>query len=86
MQLFSEQGFDGTSTRAIAEAAGVNEALIFRHFRSKEDLFWSVLSDMSSAGVAHVGFASSSNPIRMLARCWWELPKTYWSAQAMTPR
>ena len=45
MQLFSEQGFDGTSTRAIAEAAGVNEALIFRHFRSKEELFWAVLSD-----------------------------------------
>lgn len=45
MKLFSEQGFDGTSTRAIAEAAGVNEALIFRHFRTKEDLFWAVLSD-----------------------------------------
>src|SRR5215467_13745344 len=45
MKLFSEQGFDGTSTREIAEAAGVNEALIFRHFRNKEDLFWAVLSD-----------------------------------------
>jgi len=45
MKLFSEQGFDGTSTREIAQAAGVNEALIFRHFRTKEDLFWAVLSD-----------------------------------------
>ncbi len=45
MKLFSEQGFDGTSTHEIAEAAGVNEALIFRHFRTKEDLFWAVLSD-----------------------------------------
>lgn len=45
MKLFSEQGFDGTSTRQIAEAAGVNEALIFRHFRTKEELFWEVLSD-----------------------------------------
>ena len=45
MKLFSDKGFDGTSTREIAEAAGVNEALIFRHFRSKEDLFWAVLSD-----------------------------------------
>ncbi len=45
MKLFSEQGFDGTTTREIAEAAGVNEALIFRHFRTKEDLFWAVLSD-----------------------------------------
>ena len=45
MKLFSERGFDGTSTREIAQAAGVNEALIFRHFRTKEDLFWAVLSD-----------------------------------------
>jgi AcrR family transcriptional regulator len=45
MKLFSGQGFDGTSTREIAQAAGVNEALIFRHFRTKEDLFWAVLSD-----------------------------------------
>jgi AcrR family transcriptional regulator len=45
MKLFSEQGFDGTTTREIAEAAGVNEALIFRHFRTKENLFWAVLSD-----------------------------------------
>jgi AcrR family transcriptional regulator len=45
MKLFSKQGFDGTSTREIADAAGINEALIFRHFRTKEDLFWAVLSD-----------------------------------------
>jgi AcrR family transcriptional regulator len=45
MKLFSEQGFDGTSTRQIADAAGITEAIIFRHFRTKEDLFWAVLSD-----------------------------------------
>jgi AcrR family transcriptional regulator len=45
MKLFSEQGFDGTSTRQIAEAAEINEALIFRHFKTKEDLYWSVLQD-----------------------------------------
>jgi AcrR family transcriptional regulator len=50
MKLFSDQGFDGTTTREIAEAAGVNEALIFRHFRTKEDLFWAVLSDRVERG------------------------------------
>ncbi len=45
MKLFSEQGFDGTSTREIAEAAGINEAIIFRHFKTKEDLYWAVLAD-----------------------------------------
>jgi AcrR family transcriptional regulator len=45
MKLFSEQGFDGTSTREIAKAAGINEAIIFRHFKTKEDLYWAVLAD-----------------------------------------
>jgi AcrR family transcriptional regulator len=45
MRLFSEQGFHGTTTREIAEAAGVNEAIIFRHFASKEELYWAVVSD-----------------------------------------
>ena len=45
LQLFSRQGFDATTTRAIAQLAGVNEAIIFRHFTSKEELYWAVLSE-----------------------------------------
>ena len=41
--LFARQGFAGTTTRQIAQQAEVNEALIFRHFPSKEDLYWAVL-------------------------------------------
>jgi AcrR family transcriptional regulator len=37
--LFSEAGFDGVSIRAIAEAAGVNIALIGYYFGGKEGLF-----------------------------------------------
>jgi AcrR family transcriptional regulator len=42
-RLFSRQGFSGTTTRQIAETAGVTEALVFRHFPSKEELYWDVL-------------------------------------------
>ncbi len=42
-QLFARQGFNGTTTRHIAQASRVNEALIFRHFPSKEDLYWAVI-------------------------------------------
>jgi len=42
-ELFARQGFDGTTTRQIAQAARVNEAVIFRHFPSKEDLYWAII-------------------------------------------
>lgn len=44
-KLFARQGYEGTTTRQIAEAAEVNEAIIFRHFTTKEDLYWAVIED-----------------------------------------
>jgi AcrR family transcriptional regulator len=41
--LFAQQGFEGTTTRQIAERARVNEAIIFRHFPTKEDLYWAII-------------------------------------------
>jgi len=41
--LFARQGYHGTSTREIALLAGVSENTIFRHFTSKEDLFWATI-------------------------------------------
>jgi AcrR family transcriptional regulator len=38
-ELFSSQGYSGTSTREIAEKAGVSETLMFRYFGSKVGLF-----------------------------------------------
>ncbi len=39
LQLFSEKGFSGTRTKEIARLAGISEALVFRHFKSKEELY-----------------------------------------------
>jgi len=38
-KVFAEKGFDGTTTRELAEAAGVSEALLFKHFPNKEALY-----------------------------------------------
>lgn len=38
-RVFAAKGFDGTTTRALADAAGVSEALLFKHFPNKEALF-----------------------------------------------
>src|SRR5579875_1615464 len=37
-EIFSHKGFRGTTTREVAERAGVNEATLFRHFGNKEAL------------------------------------------------
>ncbi|GAA3666365.1 TetR family transcriptional regulator [Nocardioides ginsengisoli] len=37
--LFADRGFEGASVRAIAAEAGVDPALVIRHFGSKEALF-----------------------------------------------
>ena len=42
-ELFSRQGFKGTTTRQIAQQARIKEAIIFRHFPQKEDLFWTII-------------------------------------------
>ena len=43
MSLFSQRGFRGTTTKEIALAAGVSEAMVFRHFATKEELYSAIL-------------------------------------------
>lgn len=43
MRLFSQHGFRGTTTKEIAAAAGVSEAMVFRHFATKEELYSAIL-------------------------------------------
>jgi len=47
--LFARRGYRGTTTREIAERAGINEALLFRHFPSKEKLYWTLIEELCSA-------------------------------------
>ena len=42
--LFARKGFAGTTTRELAEAGGISEALLFRHFPSKRMLYREILS------------------------------------------
>ncbi|WP_206424348.1 TetR/AcrR family transcriptional regulator [Cohnella candidum] len=38
IDLMAEKGYDGTTTKEIAAAAGVNEVTLFRHFGTKQKL------------------------------------------------
>lgn len=41
--LFSQRGFRGTTTKEIAAAAGVSEAMLFKHFATKQELYSAIL-------------------------------------------
>jgi AcrR family transcriptional regulator len=43
VSLFSQRGFRGTTTKEIAHAAGISEAMVFRHFATKEELYAAIL-------------------------------------------
>ncbi len=43
MSLFSKNGFAGTTTKKIAEAAGVSEATVFKYFSNKEKIYTDIL-------------------------------------------
>ena len=50
VSLFSNRGFRGTTTKEIAQAAGVSEAMVFRHFATKEELYAAILDHKVCAG------------------------------------
>ena len=52
VRLFSERGFRGTTTRALAQACGVSEPVLYEHFRSKRDLYIAIIDAKSQEGVA----------------------------------
>jgi len=44
-RLFAKKGFNGTTTKEIAKAAGISEALVFKHFPTKRALYAAILAE-----------------------------------------
>jgi AcrR family transcriptional regulator len=44
LELFAANGFDGVSIADIANAAGVSQGALYRHYVSKEELAWTLFS------------------------------------------
>lgn len=60
VSLFSQRGFVGTTTKEIAQAAGVSEAMVFRHFANKQELYSAILDHKACSG-------DSMNPEALVA-------------------
>ena len=46
LELFTEQGYDKTSLREIAERLGITKAALYYHFRNKEDILGTFAEQM----------------------------------------
>jgi AcrR family transcriptional regulator len=77
-ELFAERGTEGASVREIAAGAGVNHALVFRHFGSKERLVRVVLDrlldalveEFRAAGVDPASLAAVGESVAGRERLW----------------
>jgi AcrR family transcriptional regulator len=71
--LFARWGYTATTTAAIAEAAGITEPILYRHFKTKQELFVAITRDMSKQTIEHwkhliEGSAGPVEQIRHIAR------------------
>jgi AcrR family transcriptional regulator len=60
LRLFTERGYDATSTSQIAKRAGMSAGVFYRYFKDKRDIFRELYSDHSFSG-AHA-FTAELNP------------------------
>lgn len=49
LRLFSEKGYDAVSVAEIASAVGIKAPSLYKHYKSKRDIFDSILKKMSEA-------------------------------------
>ncbi|MDQ5845197.1 MAG: TetR/AcrR family transcriptional regulator [Acidobacteriota bacterium] len=60
VSLFSQRGFGGTTTKEIAQAAGISEAMVFRHYATKQALYSAILDHKACSG-------DTMNPAELVA-------------------
>src|SRR5580704_5818034 len=71
-KIFAKWGYNAATTAAIADAAGVTEPILYRHFASKQEMFVAITRAMSQQTLRHwqelIGpSASAEEKIRKIA-------------------
>ncbi|GGK35243.1 TetR/AcrR family transcriptional regulator [Nocardia camponoti] len=70
--LFAERGPNATSVRDIAERAGINHGLVFRHFGAKDNLIGAVLDHLGDQHDPNANLTPNPGAqlhVRVLVRC-----------------
>jgi AcrR family transcriptional regulator len=68
LELFTEHGYEQTSLREIAEQLGVTKAALYYHFKSKEELLESFLTDRFAELDAHTAWLKEQPRTREVRR------------------
>ncbi|UZP67388.1 TetR/AcrR family transcriptional regulator [Desulfovibrio mangrovi] len=53
-RLFAERGFNNTPTSLLAKEAGVAEGTIFRHFQTKDDIFFTLINNVKTQLISDI--------------------------------
>jgi AcrR family transcriptional regulator len=61
-RAFAERGYDGVRTAELAESAGVSEALIYQHFRTKAELYSAALDRSAEILEERLSAAAAPGP------------------------
>lgn len=67
-RLFAERGYQATTTRAIADAAGVNEVTVFRTFGNKQGILRAIGERLAAAQAGHVARGLGGTDVRATLR------------------
>lgn len=62
LKIFALRGYGGTTTAAVAEAAGITEPILYRHFTHKLDLFHRLVEDVAARTLAHWSDLAGDDP------------------------
>ena len=75
-RLFAEHGYEATTTKDIAKSAGVTEPILYRHFKSKQELFVAIVKAVSAQTMKHWEdlIAGVDDPAEQIRRIAAELP------------
>lgn len=68
IKLFSQRGFSGTTTKEIARASGVSEAMVFRHFTSKDGLYEAILDNKKCQGESQFPWMENSEVSKAIGK------------------
>ncbi|BCJ60435.1 TetR/AcrR family transcriptional regulator [Micromonospora endophytica] len=62
LELFTEQGYEATSLREVAERLGVTKAALYYHFKSKDEIVTSVVADRLDLMDSLIAWAEAQPP------------------------